>query len=217
MRDTSARRRQIRKAAAALFVEKGFDGTTFIKVSKASRTAVGSITHFFVDKGGLAAAVYDDTMGELAADARAALRGHGADVPAAIHGLLSACLTWDKRFPHHRRLLGMLEQYGSRSQRSRTDEDNDTLPKVLADWAGPLIRDGSVAPFSPSQLYAVVLAPAMCAATAGAGPTADVRGSSINWLDVLTATALAAIPPRKSQPKPRLKAGSNAKEQGGLI
>ena len=201
MRDSRATRNRILKAAAALFFERGFDGTTFNKISKASRTAVGSVTHFFVDKGGLAAAVYDDVVGDLVADAKTALGGHGNDVEVAVRALLSACLTWDEKFPHHRRLISMLESYASAPERARTDEAPDSLPKVLAEWAESLARKDLVAPFSPSQLYAVILAPAMCATTPAAGPASDVRASSIDWLAVLTAAALAAIAPPKQKPR----------------
>ena len=67
------------------------------------------------------------------------------------------------------------------------------LGQVLADWAEPLIRMGAVAPLSPTQLYAVILAPAICALAPAAGPGAKHQGPSIEWLQILTAAALAAI------------------------
>src|ERR1700688_1587073 len=118
MRDPD-RRNRILKAAAALFFEHGFDGTTLIEVSKASRAAVGSITHFFGDKSALAAYVHDDLLGDLAADAETALGGHGTDVEAAIRALVAACLGWKEKFPPHRRLIRMLEVYAVMSDRSR--------------------------------------------------------------------------------------------------
>ena|SRR5947209_4593210 len=122
----------------------------------------------------------------------------GNDVASAIRALLSACLSWDQTFPHYRRLMRMLELYALTSDRSRTNEAQDSLPKILAEWAEPLARRDLVAPFSPSQLYAVVLAPAMCATTPAAGPASDVRATSIDWLTVLTKAALTALePPRK--------------------
>jgi len=71
-----------------------------------------------------------------------------------------------------------------------------------------------IAPFSPSQLYAVVLAPAMCGATpAAVGPTTDIHASSIDWLTVLTNAALKAlVPPRKKSrlPTPASPQGKTA-------
>jgi AcrR family transcriptional regulator len=204
MRDSRAKRKRILDAAAALFAEHGFDGTTFIKVSEVSGAAIGSITHFFGDKGELGACVYDDVVGALAADAKTALGGHGNNVEAAIRALLAACLSWDEKFPHHRRLIRMLEIYALTPNRSRTVELQDSLPKVLDEWASPLARKHSVAPLSPSQLYAVVLAPAMCGATPVIDSAAsDVRASSIDWLTVLTNAAIRAIvTPRKKPGSP---------------
>src|SRR5437870_8357416 len=111
MRDSRAKKARILEAAGGLFVEHGFEATTFLMVSKKSGAAIGSIMHFFGDKAGLAAHVYDEVVSKLAADARAALRGHADDVEAAVRAVISACLDWDKKFPNHRRLIGMLEPY----------------------------------------------------------------------------------------------------------
>ena len=218
MRDSSATRKRILKAAAALFIEHGFEGATLIKVSKASGASVGSITHFFGDKGELAARVYDYAAGLLAADAKTALRGHGNDAPAAIRALLSACLSWDERFPGYRRLIRMLEVYAPTPERSWTDEEPDSLPKVLAEWADPLARKDIVALLSPGQLYAVILAPAVCAVTADTGPASDVRAGTIDWLTVLTGAALTAIAPPKKKSRrasPASRRGETA--QGDLL
>jgi AcrR family transcriptional regulator len=115
MRDSRAKKARILEAAAGLFVEHGFEATTFLMVSKNSGAAIGSIMHFFGDKAGLAAHVYDDVVIKLAADARAALGGHGDEVEAAVRAVISACLGWEKKFPNHRRLIGMLEPYMAKS------------------------------------------------------------------------------------------------------
>jgi AcrR family transcriptional regulator len=212
MRDNRAKRERILKAAADLFIEHGFEGTTFIKVSAASGAAVGSITHFFGDKGELGACVYDGVVDDLAADAKTALRGHGNNVEAAIRALLAACLSWDEKFPHHRRLIRMLEIYALTSDRSRTVEPPDSLPKVLDEWASPLARKHIVPPLSPSQLYAVILAPAMCAVTpAAASAAADVRASSIDWLTVLTRAATEALAAPRKKPGPPAPASRQSK------
>src|ERR1700688_515111 len=189
------------KAATKLFVKHGFDGTTFARVSQASGAVVGSITHFFGTKAQPAAAVREDVADRLVAGAKTALRGHGTDLEAAIRALLSACVSWDERFPHYRRLISMLEIYALTLDRSRADERQDNLPKVLADWADALARKNVAAPLSPSQLYAVVLAPAMCAATPAVGPASDARAISIDWLTVLTSAAFTALALSRKKPR----------------
>lgn len=171
MRDSSAKRDRILKASTKLFVKHGFDGTTFAKVSKASHAAVGSIVNFFENKGELAGAVSDRAACRLVNNAKTALHGHKTDVEAAIRALLSFCLEWAKKFPNDRRLIGKLEAYLSMEQ-TRTVGLQDRLAKVLADWAKPLIPK-RIARLSPSELYAVVLAPAMCATALVARPPSD--------------------------------------------
>lgn len=191
MRDSAAKRRRILQAAAALLAEQGFDGMTFAEVSKASGAAVGSIMHFFVDKAGLAAAVADDLASRLVADAERALRAaHGQDVAAAISALLSAALHWPRKFPGHQRLIGMIAAFTPAQAGIE-----QRLGQVLADWAEPLIRMGAVAPLSPTQLYAVILAPAICAAAPVAPAGAKRQGPSIEWRQILTSAALTAITP----------------------
>ncbi|MGO8869094.1 MAG: TetR/AcrR family transcriptional regulator [Alphaproteobacteria bacterium] len=207
MRDSPAKRKRILQAAAALFIKNGRDGTTLVMVGKASRAAVGSITNFFGNKAQLAAAVHDDVADRLVADAKAALRGHGNNVEAAIRALLSACLKWVERFPHHWRLIGMLEAYSS-EQVQIPKRVQDRLAQVLAGWAEPLVPK-SIARLSPSQLYAVILVPSMCAITPAASPASDDYKGSIDWLGVLTAAALAAISPQNNKPSRTLKEGSH--------
>jgi AcrR family transcriptional regulator len=205
MRDSSAKRNRILKAATKLFVKHGFDGTTFANVSKASGAAVGSIVHFFHDKGALAAAVYDRAACRLVDDAKAALHRHKTDVEAAIRALLSVCLKWAEKFPHDRSLISKLEAYMSPEQ-SRTAGLQDRLAEVLADWAKPLISKRIVR-LSPSQLYAVILAPAMCATAPVPGPPPDDQEDTIDWREVLTVAALTVIRPLKNKPKPPSKVG----------
>src|SRR5215470_6766379 len=146
MRDSSAKQARILKAAAALFVDHGYEATTLQKVSEKSGAAIGSITHFFTDKSGLAARVYEDVMRELAADARVALRGHATDVEVAVQTLIVACLGWDKKFPNHRRLIRILEPCLEQSRRGRAVERQQELEDVLAEWAAHLPSKHKVAP-----------------------------------------------------------------------
>lgn len=193
MRDSAAKRRRILQAAGALLAEQGFDGMTLAEVSKASGAAVGSIVHFFVDKAGLAAAVGDDLVSQLVADAERALHAaYGQDVAAAIGALLSAALYWPRKFPRHQRLIGMIAAFTPQSAHAGIEQ---RLGKVLANWAEPLIGIGAVAPLSPTQFYAIALAPAICAEAPAAREGAKREGASVEWLQILTAAALAAIAP----------------------
>ena len=209
MHDSSAKRDWILKAAAKLFVKHGFDGTTFATVSKASGAAVGSTVHFFGDKGELAAAVYDRAACRLVNVAKTALHGHKTDVEAAIRELLSVFLKWAEKSPHDRRLIGKLEAYMSTEQ-IQTVGLQDRLAEVLASWAGKL-GPKHVARLSPSQLYAVVLAPAMCVITPATNLPPNDRRSPIDWVQVPTSAAVTGIAPQKIKPSQPLKGGTHAK------
>ena len=71
MQDRSViKRDRILKTATTLFIEHGCEHTTFAMVAKASGAAIGSITHFFGDKSGLAAAVLEDVASPLVTTCR---------------------------------------------------------------------------------------------------------------------------------------------------
>jgi AcrR family transcriptional regulator len=190
MRNIAAKRGHILTAAATQLAKEGYDGMTLKQVSKASGAAVGSIVHFFKDKAGLVAAVADHLASELAADAGKALHAaHGQDVAAAVGALLSAAAQWSKKFPDHQRLLSVIAAFTPPSAQGGMQR---RLEQLLAGWAEPLIQMGAIAPLSSIQLYAVVLAPAICAS----GSTREKRpDASIEWVQVLTAAALAGLSP----------------------
>jgi AcrR family transcriptional regulator len=168
--------------------------------------------HFFGDKAGLAAAVTEDLACRLAADAEKALQAaHGQDVAAAVGALLSAALHWPRRFPGHQRLIGSIAAFTPQPAQAGIEQ---RLERILTDWAEPLIRMGAVAPLSPTQLYAVVLAPAISAAAPAAPAGAKGQGPAIEWLQILTAAALAAITPDpKSKHGAEHRAGANARHR----
>jgi AcrR family transcriptional regulator len=191
MHDTQAKRRRILEAAETLFSDQGVERTSLRQVGKTAGAAVGSITHFFGKKPELAVAVLGNVVDRLAADAERALNGQNTAVAVDIRTLLSACLKWPQVFPHYRQLIGSLEAYASAEGQGTHGRLQDRLANVLAKWAEKRRRE-TVIRLSGSQLYAVVLAPAMCRTGSGAGP--------MEWLDVLTAAALAAIiPPTNEQ------------------
>jgi AcrR family transcriptional regulator len=196
MRTRSAGRRQeILGAAQALLIKQGYEGMTMKTVAERAGAAMGSVTHFFEKKQALAAAVAKDTIDKLAANAEAALKGHENDEGGAIRSIIGACSSWTQKFPHYHALVG----YAEFSQRvvvgQRPDSLQARLEGVLADWARTPRQDGKIAPLSSAQLYAVIIAPAIC----------DVRfpvirpstKSNIDWIDSLSRAALVALQPLK--------------------
>jgi hypothetical protein len=113
-------------------------------------------------------------------------------VKAAVRTLIAACLGWDEKFPNHRRLIRVLEFCREQSNRGQAVERQQELQDVLAEWADQLPSKHKVAPLSPGQLYAVMLAPAMSTGTNSSG-SGKVTSASVDWPSVLTKAALSAL------------------------
>lgn len=210
MRDSDTVRKRILDKAAILFDEHGFDGTSLAKVSKASGSSVGSVTHFFGKKPQLASAVCKHVVEDVLVAAKAALDQHRSDVPKAIRALLSVTLSWAEKNPHHRRLIRMLAAFSTKSEQVPNDGLEELMAPILANWAAQLIITGAIAPLTPSQLYAIAMAPAMCATASTDSQASQHHRGSVDWLETLTAAALAAISP------PGQKQGLMPKRVSGL-
>lgn len=208
MHDSSTvKRDRILQAAAELFIEHGFERTTLAMIATASGAAVGSITHFFDDKAGLATAVHDAVAERFLATAETALRGHKTDVPAAVRALLSACLAWDEASPHHLRLMNKLAACMREPAQLPLHGVPHRLAEILAAWARPLIRQDLVAPLSPEQLYAVLLGPVISHMAYASGPPSDDRESAGDWIEILTTVAMAAITPPAAKRSSKNRSG----------
>ncbi len=203
--DTRAR---ILAAAARLFAVHGFTGTSFAMIGAAGGVATGSIVHCFPDKAALSAAVYRLALDRLAASVTRAIGRYPADVPGTIDALVSACFAWAAACPDDPVLIGRLAEHAAVQDTAaqnvavqEMDGPQTRLEPLLEAWAQPLIRAGLVQPLTPAQLYAVIIAPALCAAAAQLdvvdGPAAPVIG----WKTVLVTAALAAV--QASSPKSR--------------
>jgi AcrR family transcriptional regulator len=204
---SGARRREILKAARALLIEHGLPGMTMAKVAKQSRSAIGSILHFYKTKDALAAAVADEVISAIADDAEQALHGYNSEVAPAVRSLLAACSKWPQRFPHYRRLAGYVEP--DRGGANGPLGLQVRLERVLADWARRLTVVGRVVPLSSAQLYAILVAPAICDTTEAIVPAPGKQ--EMEWIDFLASAALKAIVPQTSGGgAPKRKAGSTA-------
>lgn len=223
-RDSPGKQAQILTAAARLFAEKGFDGTTLAMVGTASGAAVGSIAHYFGDKPGLAAAVYADVARDLVARTVAALNRHGTDMTAAIRALLRACYAWAAERPYGPRALAVLAAPVCTQPPHSTALLESRLAAALATWAAPLVAANVMVPRTPAQLYALLVAPALHVILAAADPLNADDPSTAVWIGVLTAAALAGLrasgPPAPEMRRParqatRNPAGGRAPVDGG--
>jgi AcrR family transcriptional regulator len=214
--DTRAR---ILAAAARLFAVHGFTGTSFAMIGAACGVATGSIVHCFPDKAGLAGAVYRLALDRLAAFLARAIGRYPADVPGTIDALVSACFAWAAACPDDPVLIGRLAEHAGASAAAaqnvavqEMDGPQTRLEPLLEAWAQPLIRAGLVQPLTPAQLYAVIIAPALCAVLAQPAIADRPETLLIGWKTVLATAARAAVqaaspksrPPRIASRKARL-------------
>ncbi|HUJ97009.1 MAG TPA: helix-turn-helix domain-containing protein [Stellaceae bacterium] len=206
---SAARKREILRAARALLIEDGLQGMTLAKVARQSRSATGSILHFYKTKETLVESVAEEVIDAIVGDAAAALRGYDAEVEPAVRSLLTACSKWPQRFPHYRRLAGYVEpdRRGANGPPARGLQAR--LERVLADWARRLITLGRVVPLSSAQLYAILIAPALCETADAVVPAPGKQ--EMEWIDFLVSAALKAIVPQTNGGgAPKRKAGSVA-------
>jgi AcrR family transcriptional regulator len=207
---SAARKREILKAARALLIKDGLQGMSLAKVAKQSRSATGSILHFYKTKDALAAAVAEEVIDAVVADAEAALGGHDAEVEPAVRSLLMACSKWPHRFPRYRRLAGYVEPDRGAANGPPVRGLQVRLERVVADWARRLIVVGRVVPLSSAQLYAILIAPALCNTADAVVPAPGKQ--EMEWVDFLTAAAVKAIVPQTNGGGvSKRKAGSAAK------
>jgi AcrR family transcriptional regulator len=165
--------------------------------------------HFYKTKEALAASVAEEVIDAVAADAEAALQGHDAEVAPAVRSLLTACSKWPQRFPHYRRLAGYVEADRRAANGPSARGLQVRLEVVLADWARRLIAVGRVVPLSSAQLYAVIIAPALCDTTAAVVPAPGKQ--EIEWIEFLASAALKVIAPQANPGgAPKRKADSTA-------
>jgi AcrR family transcriptional regulator len=204
---SAARKREILRAARALLIEDGLRGMTMAKVAKLSRSATGSILHFYKTKEALVASVAEEAICTVAADAEAALHSHDAEVAPAVRSLLTACSKWPQRFPHYRRLAGYVEPDRGAANGPPARGLQARLERVLADWARRPIAVGRVVPLSSAQLYAILIAPALCETADAVVPAPGKQ--EVEWIDFLASAALKAIVPQTNGGgAPKRRAGS---------
>jgi AcrR family transcriptional regulator len=201
MRDSPAVQARILRAATGLFVEQGFEGTTFRLISKTCGVSVGSINHHLGDKAQLAVAVHQAVLSPLIAAIECSLRGHENNLREAISALLAAYFDWVEEFPTHLRLMRLLEASTLRPGEVQANGMEECLGKALSEGLDRL-SNVKLAPRSPSELYVIVLAPAVASA-----PTGNHNGSKTpEWIRTLTDVAIAGLPPaagRLRNPKTR--------------
>jgi AcrR family transcriptional regulator len=189
------KRAQILETAGALFARNGYEATTLAMVAKASGAVVGSVAYQFDDKPGLATAVYEDVVARLAAVIGQSLRGRGHKPSGGVQGLLRAYFEWATANPHHQRILDVLTDYAAEHGQAQGRGLQARVEPLLLDWSLPLVNAGKMRPLTATQLFAIIMAPAMASTAVRVTQCADQAERSKSWERDLAAFAIAAIKP----------------------
>ena len=188
---SSVRKSEILTAARRLLLERGYEGMTVAMVAEKAGASLGSVTHFFKTKEAIAAAVADEVIAAIATGAQAAL-GAGRNIEQSVGNLVAAALAWPKKFPGYRELTPYAVRQYKPGKRQGRRGVQARLEALLAEWARPMILEGKIAVLSSAELFALVLAPAMCDTS---GPVAGSPTDAPGWTEVVSSAALKAIKP----------------------
>jgi AcrR family transcriptional regulator len=115
--DPVTTREKLLEAAAGLFLELGYSGTSMDQVRQAAGVSNGSLYHHFPTKGELADALYVQTLHDFHAALLGAIRGN-VDAEAGVKGLVRAYVGWVVKHPDRAALLHKLKRGGDVSDAS---------------------------------------------------------------------------------------------------
>jgi AcrR family transcriptional regulator len=183
MGDSQQTRARIKDAARTLFVEAGYEGTTFAKLANNAKASIGSINNFFTDKPSLARELYMEATTVLAQAVEKALAEPGQTIEANVRAAQAAYLNWAKR--EEFRLLCRLDGV-IKSRPDDTQSLEQRLQAILVAWAAtkrPMLHQ------TAPQLYAAIFAPAQFAVR---HPEVWTK-QEIDWSHMLAAMAVAAL------------------------
>jgi AcrR family transcriptional regulator len=148
-RDSRSKWARIENAAAALFAERGYEQTDLRAVAKASGAPIGSICHYFDNKGGLATRVYNVAAGRLIASVEEAIRDPRITRDYAMRQLINTCHSWNVGFPTDRKVIAALAPHVVEPVGPSIPSLEIRLGAILAAWGQAARRRPPDAPAEP--------------------------------------------------------------------
>ena len=140
---TSETRARIMAAAAALFLEHGYEGATLPAILEAAGVSNGSFFHFFPKKADMAEAICLEALESYFAAVHRAIP-FGAQNPEltdVVRRLIGAYLIWTVTEYDAARLAALLRpQMRGEAVLADMGRLNASLEAKVANWVGPLIK-----------------------------------------------------------------------------
>ena len=159
--DPTPTREKVLDAAAALFLELGYSGTSMDQVRQAAGVSNGSLYHHFPTKEELAEALYVQTLHDFHAALLGAIRGNvGAE--AGVKGLVRAYVAWVVKHPDRAALLHKLKRGGDVTDASEgISAANAQAFAALIAWTEAQRANGHMRDLPFHLWMALVFSPAM--------------------------------------------------------
>jgi len=159
--DPTPTREKVLDAAAALFLELGYSGTSMDQVRQAAGVSNGSLYHHFPTKEELADALYVQTLHDFHAALLGAIRGNvGAE--AGVKGLVRAYVGWVVKHPDRAALLHKLKRGGDVTDASEgISAANAQAFTALIAWTEAQRANGHMRDLPFHLWMALVFSPAM--------------------------------------------------------
>lgn len=145
-------------AAAELFDEVGYAGTTIELIQMRSEVSVGSIYHYFGSKQGIAGLLYLQSFTDYS---RMLLASLSDDAEDSVRAVVAHHFKWVKADPARARLLMQRHEneHGLPVRQTIDDTWSHFLDRLQL-WQVRRAKEGATKTVEPSMLYAIWLGPA---------------------------------------------------------
>jgi AcrR family transcriptional regulator len=151
---------RVLEAAARVFLEHGFAGTSMDLVRQEAGVSNGSLYHHYPTKVQLADALYAHTLREFHATVMAPTAGR-ASAQTAVKGMVRAYIQWVVDHPDRARLLHELRRSGGLADAGEWVAANAEGFDLLAQWLRRKVQAGETRDLPFPLWMALVFSPAI--------------------------------------------------------
>lgn len=174
-------RERVLGAAADVFSERGFDGTSMREIAERVGVTQPLLNYHFRTKDDLWRAAVDGLFAELTEAMAARTEGlRGVDQVTTARLLVREFVTFSARRPQLHRLITQECKVDGPRMDWLVDRHVRPLYEAVVDLVTPLVEQGRLPPIAPAHLYYVIT---------GAAPTIFVLGPELRRLTGLDPTA----------------------------
>lgn len=160
-------------AAAAVFVQEGFDGASMEVIRQRAGVSNGSLYHHFPTKAELADQLYAHTLRDLHGRLLMCIAGK-VRAESGVKSMIRAFVAWVLQHPDEARLLHELRRGSQLEAGGAWSAANREGFAALADWVNRMTQAGEMRPMPFPIWFALVFAPVISLAPYWVGKQAVV-------------------------------------------